>query len=99
MSQIVMDVDFSDCNWCILSDFYLAVENCPMKKEWGHVERGEIHPECPLKFLSPHGRLIDADALQEHYEALDADNGSYTEDASETAEAIANAPTILEGNR
>jgi hypothetical protein len=49
--------------------------------------------------MPPHGRLIDADALQEYYEALDADNGEYVESASETAETIANAPTILEASR
>ena len=51
-----------------------------------------------LMSISPHGRLIDADALQEYYEALDSDNGDYTESASETAETIANAPTILEAS-
>ena len=58
-----------------------------------------IRPQdCPIRELPPHGRLIDADALQEYYEALDADNGDYTESASETAETIANALTILEAS-
>ena len=51
--------------------------------------------ECPIRELPPHGRLIDADDLQRYYEARDAD---YTESASETAETIANAPTIMEAD-
>lgn len=61
-------------------------------------DRSRRHPDCPIRELPPHGRLIDADALQEYYEALDSDNGDYTESASETAETIANAPTILEAS-
>lgn len=61
-------------------------------------DRDRRHPACPIRELPPHGRLIDADALQEYYEALDSDNGDYTESASETAETIANAPTILEAS-
>ena len=49
--------------------------------------------------LPPHGRLIDADELEGYYNDLEADNGIYKEDAGETAETIANAPTILEASK
>lgn len=63
-----------------------------------HPKKGVLE-DCPLVELPPHGRLIDADELEEHYNALEADNGIYTEEAWETAEAIAHAPTILEESR
>lgn len=70
--------------------------------EWSKPSKAIYEEDCisttAINELPPHGRLIDADALQEHYEALDADNGDYTESASETAETIANAPTILEAS-
>jgi len=79
--------------YCSQCDYFCGL-NITKRPAWD-----SRHPDCPIRELPPHGRLIDADALREHYEALYADNGDYTESASETAETIANAPTILEASR
>lgn len=55
--------------------------------------------EATAQELLPHGRLIDADALAEYYDCLEADNGVYMEEAGETLETIENAPTILEASK
>ena len=84
---IITDETPKNCSHC---DYHCGL---PIGSRPGWDSR---HPSCPIRELPPHGRLIDADALQEYYEALDADNGDYTESASETAETLANAPTIWE---
>ena len=105
MSQIVIEMEMPkrciDCEWYVRYEGdYVWCHACRktgrMPIENAEKERAK---DCPLRELPPHGRLIDADALQEYYEALDSDNGDYTESASETAETIANAPTILEASR
>lgn len=52
-----------------------------------------------IEIPDKHGNIIDANELIEHYEALAADNGVYTEDAEETVETINKIPkVILKGN-
>ena len=51
-----------------------------------------------IEIKKPHGRLIDADELEEYYDCLEADNGVYMEEAGETLETINNAPTVLEAS-
>ena len=53
---------------------------------------------CPLVALPSHGRLIDASELETYYSDIEADNGTYTEDAGETLRTIQNAPTIVEAS-
>lgn len=54
---------------------------------------------CLLIELPIHGRLVDADLLEEHYDDLEADNGLYTEEAGQISQTIHNAPTILEASK
>ncbi len=54
---------------------------------------------CPLVELPIHGRLVDADLLEEHYDDLEADNGLYTEEAGQISQTIHNAPTVLEASK
>ena len=57
---------------------------------WGLSERPS---DCPLVPVPPHGRLIDADALlQEHERIVDSWGLAHIV----SAQAIRNAPTILE---
>ena len=55
-----------------------------------YVSAGKRHPRCPLVEIPPHGRLIDADALERrtHYDDFDC----LVLDASD----INDAPTIIE---
>ena len=64
----------------------------------GYQDDNGLHKATVIE-LPTHGRLIDADALEEYYDNLDADNGEYIESASETAETIHNAPTVLEASK
>lgn len=55
--------------------------------------------DCPLKELpEKHGRLIDADELENGYKAIAVGNEFYEERAERIAKTIANAPTILEAS-
>lgn len=55
--------------------------------------------DCPLKELpEKHGRLIDADELENDYKAIAVGNEFYEERAERIAKTIANAPTILEAS-
>lgn len=78
---------------------------CPLNGENGKCRLGvetdgyEIPKKCTLIELPPHGRLIDADLLEDCYNDIDSGNGDYKEEAWETAKAIANEPTILEASK
>ena len=65
MSVIITEMDMpKDCGECDLRVTLRFKNNlinfCP--KTMKNVELNEMHNECPLKEISPHGRLIDADA-------------------------------------
>lgn len=70
------------------------------KKSQSHAEGEEYLQDCPLIEIPPHGRLIDADAmdtsiLQEGFSyAITRRELRYT--PGEVRQKIANAPTIIE---
>ena len=68
---------------------------CPLiYKGYIHDNKGRL-PECPLVEIPPHGRLIDADALEE--EACDVvDDNGWDAEFGYSHDQIKNAPTIIE---
>ena len=67
MSVLVkgMEMPTNGCKDCIFVNRKWCGDICPfLKREvTGNVERGGFQTDCPLVPVSPHGRLIDADAL------------------------------------
>ena len=49
---------------CYTCSWYNKVE-CPVN-DGRYYYRAQRHPSCPLIELPPHGRLIDADAIQDY---------------------------------
>lgn len=78
-------------------------EECQLLGETVHTAyfSDEKRPErCPLQFVPPHGRLIDADALKEMIEALiEKQLHGYTKSTwdfvCELRSIISDAPTII----
>lgn len=62
--------------------------------------RDDVHSDCPLVPVPPHGRLIDADALLESIKEAKKKQPEisdvYDEDYFAVAEWVAYAPTIIE---
>ncbi len=61
----------------------------------GYLMTNKFPDDCPLVELPPHGRLIDADALEEEPCDLIDDRGLEAE-SGYSHEQIRNAPTIIE---
>ena len=55
----------------------------------------ESKEDCPLIDVPPHGRLIDADALQRRFDRLPQTSGDVIE-AEDVFDVIRTAPTIIE---
>ena len=61
------------------------------------VEEGFTRADnCPLVEVPPHGRLIDADKLNEEVCLLIKENMLSRDDARDLLETIADAPTVIE---
>ena len=95
MSEFLVKMDTPnrccDCPMCY--DYIL----CRLAgKEFGEIECVEIVADwCPLIKIPPHGRLIDADAL-EHIIAQFSLNWEYGQGISDCWDALLAAPTIIE---
>ncbi len=96
MSVLIKGMEMPICQTCPICDEKLYGNYCRITKEivsFGF-ERGE---KCPLIELPPHGRLIDADAL--NYTMLYKENwmsGTGVEAPAVWRKDIDAAPTILE---
>lgn len=112
--MILIDIENPTCcsNCPLIFEYFSTAENKQVFHCSGRLE-GESRfaddfdintkPDfgCPIlgEIPNEHGNIIDANDLIEHYEALAADNGVYTEDAEETVETIKKIPkVILKGN-
>ena len=95
MSEFLVKMDTPnrccDCPMCY--DYIL----CRLAgKEFGEIECVEIVADwCPLIKIPPHGRLIDADAL-EHIIAQFSLNWEYGQGISDCWDALLAAPTVIE---
>lgn len=83
-------------------DMPISCEKCPLCYDYLHCSIDDSlhmflynrHPNCPLvEIPTPHGRLIDADALELEKEVELADDWKT---AHEIANCVKYAPTILE---
>lgn len=72
--------------------------------DWCYITEKQLHCDCPLIEIPPHGRLIDADALMKTCgmatDCYDCPNGEHgwckrSQDAANICEAIEDAPTII----
>lgn len=77
---------FQDCGNCVLNN-YKVVDNCIMEDR-----RDE---ECPLVPVQPHGRLIDADAVQEEWYRLNFDRKISDGTLAYWNFLLSKAPTII----
>ena len=95
MSEFLVKMDTPnrccDCPMCY--DYIL----CRLAgKEFGEIECVEIVADwCPLIKIPPHGRLIDADAL-EHIIAQFSLNWEYGQGISDCWDDLLAAPTVIE---
>lgn len=82
---------------CYACSWYNKVE-CPVN-DGRYYYRVQRHPSCPLIELPPHGRLIDADAvnkaMDERIEKLKDDKSIYEASCVATALDMF-APTVIE---
>lgn len=82
MSEYIFKANFKidNCLTCPVSNI---VMNCPCFTGEAHASEfcDSKHPNCPLKELPPHGRLIDADVLYnkiiQNIKDLDEDDEDY----------------------
>lgn len=66
------------------------------------VKLSDAQPDCPLVPVPPHGRLIDADALEVHDGWMNEDRERNVQQTHITfvySNDIANAPTIIEADK
>lgn len=84
-----------DCKYITL--FGKSGENRCGLLSWAVIEDGAHSrlSDCPIKELPPHGRLIDADALDADLERQDMKTGEWDAIGFSIAE-VENAPTIIE---
>ena len=91
------------CSKCRNTGLKFAIDElglkCPEQKEiFGPTEadiKGIRRPDCPLVPVPPHGRLIDADALDADLERQDMHTGEW-DAVGFSIEEIENAPTVIE---
>ena len=91
------------CSKCRNTGLMFAIDElglkCPERKEiFGPTEadiKGIRRPDCPLVPVPPHGRLIDADALDADLDRQDMHTGEW-DAVGFSIEEIENAPTVIE---
>lgn len=88
-----MEMPTDGCKDCIFVNRKWHGDICPILKREvsGNVERGGFQTDCPLVPVPPHGRLIDANALEADTEWDDYEDGYI----SYSKIAIDCAPTII----
>lgn len=57
--------------------------------------RDDVHPDCPLIPVPPHGRLIDADKLADSFEPSDFWNHNAEDNCFAAVRIVHSAPTII----
>ena len=71
MSVLIINMEMPNtCKACVCSNYYERMDMilCDImdkqldEKQW----KSERHHDCPLIEVPPHGRLIDADAIQDY---------------------------------
>ena len=88
----------TSCPECMMANEIVKCCLTGKTYNWGLTERPS---DCPLIELPPHGRLIDADALEEHDGWL-RDSMYFARESGHThiqfiyAHDIINAPTVIE---
>lgn len=91
MSVLIKNVKMPES--CLICVCDLPMRNCDLwKKQTPEEHRCERHPDCPLvEIQTPHGRLIDADALVKSMRDF-----SYMWGERMNDEWVGEAPTIIE---
>ena len=106
MSVLVKGMEMpKTCNDCPLLDWDLSYIKCGVvnrkfKVDEEHFRESRVY-DCPLIEIPPHGRLIDADALDKTIEFIgEAEAQIYGSQnwrfAMKCRQALENAPTIIE---
>jgi hypothetical protein len=101
MSVLIKGMEMpKNCEVCPLNFYECALLEKSSEEIMQYFGGDSRHPGCPLvEVLTPHGRLIDADALKEiEFCGLQADKKIiYQMGWNDAIEAIAkNAPTIIQ---
>ena len=93
MSIIIKGMEMPKTCWdCACSNYYESIGEAMCDITDGQLDymlwKCERHPDCPLIELPPHGRLIDADAIQDYN----------VETFGQRLLIIDTAPTVIEGS-
>lgn len=102
MSIIIHGIDMpKNCFFCCFASWTSICSKravCSIVKKSFDVADNARPDECPILELKPHGRLIDADALEEEPCDVVEDRFQYAV-FGHSNDQIRNAPTIIERDR
>lgn len=100
MSVLIKGMEMpKQCSWCKFIDYFEGNPRgyrCLIDKRPCALNENNRRRDCPLIEIPPHGRLIDADAVQEEWQQLNFDRKISDGTLAYWNYQLSKAPTVIE---